>query len=385
MNEDIDPSEFRNVLGHFPTGVVVVTTVDADQAPQGMTIGSFASVSLDPPLVAFIAKRSSKTTEVIWRSKLFAVNVLGADQEGLCRVMAAPGSDRFEAVEWAPSSLGAPLVAGCTAWVECSVEDVHAAGDHEIVVGRVNALGVHRSDSPLVFFRGGYGRFHAESLVGGAGVASVAQLRYADLARREMELISAELGLECLASAVVGSETTVMASAVPPHRRTVPSRIGLRIPFLAPFSPVIAADLDDDGIGEWLRLLRPGDDGELASRIRRGLDLVRGRGWSLTLRYPGRAELEGAISRAEAERGSSDDDIGRLIADALPYLEPTIEPSEHYSVLSLSVPVRLEGNVLFYLTVYGLPRAVDGSTVLAHAERLTTGATRVADLLSLSR
>lgn len=379
MDEQIDPSEFRNVLGHFPTGVVVVTTLDASREPQGMTIGSFASVSLDPPLVAFMAKRTSKTAELVRRSELFAVNVLGADQEDLCRAMAASEADRFRTVDWTPGGRGVPLLAGCTAWVECSVAAVHAAGDHDIVIGRVHRLGVHRSSPPLVFFRGGYGRFHAESLVGGAGVASIEQLRYADLARREMELISAELGVECLASATVGAETTVMASAVPPHRREVPSRIGLRIPFVAPFSPVLAAELDDAALGQWLRLLDPAGDADLARQLRGSLDTVRERGWSLTLRYPGRTELESAVTHAAT--GAARPDVARLLTDALPYFEPPVAPAARYSVLTLSAPVRLDAQLLLYLTVYGLPRAVDGATVLAHAERLTTGAARVAELI----
>lgn len=151
-------AEFRQVLGHFPTGVVVVTALAAG-VPVGLSVNSFTAVSLEPPLVAFCAARRSGTWALIRPAGSFCVNMLAEDHEAVARTFAMPGADRFRGVGWAPSPSGAPRIDGSLAWIDCAIEDVHPGGDHEICVGRVGALKVSREAGPLVFYRGGYGRF----------------------------------------------------------------------------------------------------------------------------------------------------------------------------------------------------------------------------------
>ncbi|CAN5191245.1 flavin reductase family protein [soil metagenome] len=153
-----DSARFRLVLGHYPTGVVVITAV-VDDEPVGLAIGSFASVSLDPPLVLFCVHRLSASWARITGAGVFCVNVLAEDQEQLSRTFAARGVDRFEGVGWRPGGTGAPILDDVIAWMECEIERVEEAGDHVVVVGRVVDLDVERPGGPLVFFRGGYGRY----------------------------------------------------------------------------------------------------------------------------------------------------------------------------------------------------------------------------------
>ncbi|MGW6144838.1 flavin reductase family protein [Streptomyces sp. NPDC055140] len=150
---EIEPQVFRKVLGQFLTGVAVVSAMDGTQ-PVGLAIGSFFSISLDPPLVGFCAADSSSTWPVIKRAGRFCVNVLAADQEGVCRNFARTGADKFDGVGWAPSGGGCPRIDDVLAWIDCDIETVHTAGDHEICVGRVRALGDGRRSAPLAFFRG---------------------------------------------------------------------------------------------------------------------------------------------------------------------------------------------------------------------------------------
>jgi flavin reductase (DIM6/NTAB) family NADH-FMN oxidoreductase RutF len=154
----VDSAEYRRVLGHFPTGVTVITASN-DGEPVGLAVGSFFSVSLDPPLVGFCAGKSSSTWPSIEQAETFCVNVLAEDQEDLSRRFATKGADRFGAIGWKPGEAGAPRLDGVLAWIDCALEAKHDAGDHWIVVGRVLALDVPREGGPLVFFRGGYGRF----------------------------------------------------------------------------------------------------------------------------------------------------------------------------------------------------------------------------------
>ena len=154
----IDEARFRQVLGHFATGVTVVTGMAGGQA-VGLAVNSFTSVSLEPPLVAFCVGGLSRTWPRLRTAGTFCVNILAEDQEALSRAFAGRPPDRFLGVGWRPGRSGAPILADVLAWIECTVEAEHAAGDHVIVVGRVQDLDVGHEGRPLVFYRGGYGRF----------------------------------------------------------------------------------------------------------------------------------------------------------------------------------------------------------------------------------
>ncbi|WP_233521559.1 flavin reductase family protein [Streptomyces triticagri] len=155
----VDPGEFRAVLGHFASGVTVVTAAAPD-GPAGFACQSFSSLSLDPPLVAFMVARTSTTWPRIAAAGAFCVNVLGAEQADLCRSFAVSGGDKFAGVRFdrAPAS-GAPRLTGTRAWIDCAVHAVHTGGDHLIVVGRVDALGAAEDGAPLLFHRGRFGTF----------------------------------------------------------------------------------------------------------------------------------------------------------------------------------------------------------------------------------
>ena len=154
----IDSAQYRQTLGHFPTGVTVITAAGAD-GPAGMAVGSFFSISLDPPLVGFCAGKSSSSWPGIRAANAFCVNILAEDQEDVCRVFATKGVDKFAGLGWTAAASGSPRLHEVLAWIDCDLETVHDAGDHEIAVGRVRELNVEREAGPLVFYRGGYGRF----------------------------------------------------------------------------------------------------------------------------------------------------------------------------------------------------------------------------------
>lgn len=151
--EAVDPSHFRNVLGHFASGVVIITS-GSEGTPVGMTAQSFSSVSLDPPLVLFCAANSSTTWPKLRAMGRFCVNVLGQHQEDVSRGFARSGVDKFAGVDWTWSERGNPLITDSLAYIECSLGEVHAAGDHEIVVGRVEQLWLDHPGHPLLFFKG---------------------------------------------------------------------------------------------------------------------------------------------------------------------------------------------------------------------------------------
>jgi 3-hydroxy-9,10-secoandrosta-1,3,5(10)-triene-9,17-dione monooxygenase reductase component len=159
LTPPISQEHFRAVLGHFCTGITVITATDA-LGPAGLTAQSFTSLSLDPPLVLVCPAKNSTSWPRIEAAGAFCVNVLAEDQEELCRGFAMRGADKFAGVGYVPAPhTGAPLLAGALAWIDCRLEAMHDGGDHLIAVGRVLDLGNRVDGRPLLFYRGGYGRF----------------------------------------------------------------------------------------------------------------------------------------------------------------------------------------------------------------------------------
>lgn len=150
-----DPHTFRQVMGRFPTGVAVITSAEADQR-MGLAVGSFTSISLDPPLVGFFPGKSSRTWPQIEKTGKFCANVLGANQTELCKTFASKLDDKFGDAPVPLSPLGLPILPGAVAWIECVIEQVHELGDHYLVVGAVEAMGAGNGGSPLVFAHGAY-------------------------------------------------------------------------------------------------------------------------------------------------------------------------------------------------------------------------------------
>jgi len=152
----IEAARMRSVLGHFPSGVVVVTAV-GPAGPVGFTCQSFSSLSLDPPLVSFSPAVTSSSWPRIREIGTFCVNILAAGHEELSTAFARSGTDKFAGVSWSPAPSGAPVLDGVVAWIDCTIEHEYPGGDHTIVVGRVRALGADDSRTPLLYHRGAYG------------------------------------------------------------------------------------------------------------------------------------------------------------------------------------------------------------------------------------
>jgi 3-hydroxy-9,10-secoandrosta-1,3,5(10)-triene-9,17-dione monooxygenase reductase component len=147
---------FRDVLGCFASGITVITTMSSD-GPVGMTCQSFSSVSLDPPLVTFVPARTSRAWPLIQRSGRFCVNILTGDQEHVSAQMATKSVDKFAGIEWTPAHVtGSPVLAGTIAHLDCTIHTVYEAGDHFVVIGKVEHLEQGVGEDPLLYFKGRY-------------------------------------------------------------------------------------------------------------------------------------------------------------------------------------------------------------------------------------
>jgi flavin reductase (DIM6/NTAB) family NADH-FMN oxidoreductase RutF len=155
----LDQARFREALGHFATGITIVTATDAGE-PVGFSCQSFAALSLDPPMVILAPAKTSTSWPRIARAGSFCVNILGDHQEAVCRAFAVSGGEKFDGVDWTPGVTGAPVIEGSLAVVECTLGAIYEGGDHELVTGHVVTMEIGEG-SPLIFYRSGFGRFVA--------------------------------------------------------------------------------------------------------------------------------------------------------------------------------------------------------------------------------
>lgn len=155
----IDSDRFRHILAHYPTGVCAITAINSEGNPVGMVVGTFSSVSLEPPLVAFFPDRRSKTWPQLEATGKFCVNVLSADQSDVCQRFASSAVNKFGLTAHALSAMGSPILENVVAWIDCALYAVHEAGDHFIAIGQVIELDVVRPERPMIFFQGSYGEF----------------------------------------------------------------------------------------------------------------------------------------------------------------------------------------------------------------------------------
>ena len=151
----IEKNELRRVMGHFATGVTVITTLRKSGELHGLTANAFTSVSLIPPLVLVCVDKKAESYPCFEESKVFTVNILASDQEALSRRFAVSGGEKFQGVAYRSGANGAPILEGSLAYIECRVTNTIDGGDHTIYLGEVEQAET-REVKPLLFFRGGY-------------------------------------------------------------------------------------------------------------------------------------------------------------------------------------------------------------------------------------
>lgn len=374
----IDAAHFRQVLGQYPTGVVVITALDADGAPIGMTVGTFTSVSIDPPLVAFLPDQSSSSWRALRESGTnFCVNILSDQQEDVCRTVAVRKTNKFEGIAWSPSARGLPVIAGSVAYIDCSTEVVHEAGDHHIVIGRVEDLNVQSTAYPLLFFRGGYGAFNPHSLM--SDDSSVReQLRLVDRGRPAMEELARRMDSEVTAIILDGEELVLAAAAGRTKIAVAPTRVGQRVPFVPPVGSAWAALGGDAARQQWLSAgAGDGSYDEVAARVAE-------RGYAVAF---GHAPSE-QVERVSTRLHSKDPEVSReSLIEAMRGAADSYNPAElpregTVELRSVSAPVYdADGSVAYTLTLWGPPGQIGSDEVQKHIDALLEAAASATQLL----
>jgi flavin reductase (DIM6/NTAB) family NADH-FMN oxidoreductase RutF/DNA-binding IclR family transcriptional regulator len=372
------PRQFREVLGHFPTGIVAITACEEDGTPQGMVVGSFTSVSLDPPLVAFLPDKGSSTFPRIRKTGRFCVNVLASDQQDVCRTLAVRGStERFDNVGWHPSALGSPVLDDVVAWIDCEIDTIHEAGDHFIVVGAVRDLEVVRPTVPLLFFQGGYGAFaHGSMVLGGYGDMRE-QVRLADIAIPDLEALAEETGVNARAVARMGSQSVIVAISSAQFADAATSSLGVAIPLAPPFGAIFRAWAGDAAIDEWLATA-PSIDEDRRLQILDDLDVIRRHGWVLTLRDEIAGDVASALDAVSryGQTPGLDREFHRIAARMIRHADPAgLDEEMAAQTMAMSAPAfGPDGQVALSVSLVDIPSGSSLRFVLNARNRLLAAA-----------
>lgn len=383
----IDNDRFRSVLGSYPTGVAVVTGLDTQGEPIGMVVGTFTSVSIDPPLVAFLPMKTSRTFQNLREaSDGFCINILAADQENVCRTLASPGEQKFASIAWHKSPGGNPIIDGVVAWIDCHYANVIEGGDHYIVLGSVQAMDRSRDTTPLLFFQRGYGRFSTGPMVIASERETLRYARLAEIAREEIEALACACQLECSLVAPVGNDAVYVAVADHSPERRASGRLGARVPVTPPLGTLFVGEPNALPQSSWLSRLGKASP-ETYDQALAKLERVRARGWSAAL--VGKLtsdELEQAlVTYSNPERTPEQE---RHFLSCVATMFDLHEPEElradtRYDVLQLSVPVRKAGGeVVLALRLGALPAQLPGSTLHDYLQRLQSTASRIEQLIA---
>ena len=380
MSQPTDARWFREVLGQYPTGVCVVTATHESNGPAGFVVGSFTSVSLDPPLVAFFPDKQSTSWPKIQAAGSFCVNILSADQEHLCRQFSAKTGDKFEGVAVRPSGSGSPILEDAVAWIDCDLESVTSAGDHYIVIGRVRELAVENPALPLLFFQGGYGRFTPLSLAAASDHSDMTnRLREIDLIRSEMEALAEHVSARCVATVADGDSMTVLASAGGTKAGGRATLVGLRLPFTLPYVSAFAAWFSESELEAWLKPLSAPERGHELGQI----ESVRRRGYSVGLLGDAQREFASALRELAENPHAHDADHLRRMVGQLDYDPPTLDEAAKAAIRVIAAPVfRASGEVACALTIYGFSHPEREGGIDYYINRLLTAAQRATELIS---
>lgn len=343
---------YRTVLGQYPTGVCVITASDPESGPAGMVVGSFTSVSIDPPLVAFFPDKSSSSWPRIHRAGAFCVNVLGADQEDVCRTFASKGIDKFAGTKVVTGVTGSPLLDDVVARIDCDIESVTDAGDHYIVLGRVRDLQLGDPRLPLIFFQGGYGRFTPASLTAADEHGQFTQqLRDLDRMRPELEALAGDLKCKTTVTARLGDELVILASAGRGDEDGMATLVGQRLPFVPATGAVFAAWDQALDLDSWVS---KGSSSDGAKRHREAIATVRERGFSLSMMSPQQRAFAETLKVASHRSDTAPPPELVDIVHALEYDPVDLTQDVVGRVRQISVPVfNSESEVTLALTCFG--------------------------------
>ncbi|QGU05872.1 flavin reductase family protein [Corynebacterium comes] len=355
----LDPALFREALGHHPTGVAVISSIDAEGQPIGLVVGTFNSVSLDPPLVGFFPMRESRSWAEVQKAGFFTVNIFAHDQEDVCRALTRRQPDKFAGLNWTPSTNGSPVLDDVVLSIDCTLADVAPAGDHHFVTGLVEDVTIHRPVPPLLFFQGGYGGFVPRSFVAPSDAIIAEAVQLVQSIRTDMEELATATDGEVAAYALVEDHAVAVAVAKA-ENLSAATVIGSKIPLTPPFGEVFLTNAPQSAIDDWFaKADRMGED--IAGISRQRLTHLQANGWTGSHTGPYRdSRLFPALVNYGTEEitPARDRELRNLLTEAASdLLPPDARNTGRHPGASLVAPIlNSDGRCTLMLRLSHLPR-----------------------------
>jgi flavin reductase (DIM6/NTAB) family NADH-FMN oxidoreductase RutF/DNA-binding IclR family transcriptional regulator len=380
----IDPAVFRDVLGHYPTGVVVVTGRTGDGELLSMVVGTFNAVSLDPPLVAFLPMTGSRTFQALRTCNSLCINVLTGEQESVGRTIASRWENKLDGIDWFPSPSGDPILADSLAWLDVRLSETIQAGDHLIALCRVLDLGVNNPVNPLLFFQGGYGSFAVPSLVARIDAEIIGAVKQAAAVRPELEALASSLNAECcLITRANRDELVAVASATAAGLKAAEG-LGERMPFVPPLGDSLIFDAPEDERAYWLDKASHASE-EQQQIYRDRLAHITEHGYLLSFLPSDDSDAYTDVHNAAHEYAKGrltprqEREIRqRIQSSSVDYRVREIDDNQTYNIGSLVVPViSAEGGSPMTLRVAQLPPRAHGEDVRGWVEQTRASAAKI--------
>ncbi|MGN5236569.1 flavin reductase family protein [Rhodococcus sp. SJ-3] len=370
IDSDIDKGLFREVMGHYPTGVAVVTGRADDGELLALVVGTFSSVSLEPPLVSFMPMKTSKSFDKLRRCDSVCINILGGEQEDLVSTIARRWENKFDGIDWFSSPSGDPVLEQSVAWIDARITNSLDAGDHWIILCSVNDMAVTNPVAPLLFFQGGYGSFVSTSLMARMDHEILDEIQDAEIARADVEALARTVGCEViLYTAISRDEMATVLSAV---GAGVDRENGLarRIPIVPPIGDSVVFDRADDELEHWLAKAR-GVDESVKEHYRQRIVFLRTHGYVLSLlpqegiaAYDTMCEATRRYQCGRLTPVQERDIRASIVESTVDYRPRELDPELHYNVGSVVLPVRdRDGHHTRTLRLAQLPTHASGATV----------------------
>ena len=386
----MDSRMIRDVMGHYPTGVVVVTGI-VDDEPVGMVVGTFSSVSLEPPLVSFMPMTTSASYAKLRTAKHLVVSVLADDQLQACRTLASKDPNKFDKVSWSPSSKGAPMIDGAVAYVHGQIDQEIEAGDHYITLLAYDEVAVNRPVTPLLFFQGGYGGFSTTGLSAHVDESMISAVRVAEASRPQLDALAEKF--QCSAHALVQIspiDQTIGATSYG-GSSDADERIGVRVPLIPPLGEAAVA-WSPDQVDQWVSRIFPPDQ-DVINQYRCLAATIRVQGYAVSRIDHDPAGYD-ALGHALSEYAGGeltparDRAVRTTIAESASFFGGSIDPTDtDLDLASIVVPVfdptsEASLNSGLVLRLGHLPQGISGQQALEFIEAMQTAAAQVAETLA---